>query len=321
MILGFIFSIVISILFALYAVPRKFSSQNVILYTMWMGVAYCTITIIAISVLWGFGLEPLENLFNPWHFLTVLRAFVWVLGMFAYNVAIDKIGLTRFNQWKNIQGPVGSLLILFFVSENVAGIKIFWLFLGITVMFLSALLFQVRSPAETMSPKKIDVSANTRWGIAFAIFSGICFGISAMLNSVVSNTTIVGEKFTFSQLIYHSVSLTIFSVAIYLIVGNRESKPTSIKERLKDCFIVDKKTWLPIIAGGMYMIATLLTIYSYRLIPNNAIPWSITQLNVFWTLIIGLFIFKEIDFKQNWQRLVCGTLLAILSCIALFFAI
>lgn len=320
MILGYVFSIIVSILFAAYAVPRKFSKQNVILYTMWMGIAYFIATIILVSILWGFGFEPTENLLNRWHLLTVLRGIVWVVGMMAYNVAIDKIGLTRFNQWKNIQGPVGSLLILFFISKDVAATKVLWLILGMTVMFLSALLFQVNTDAEKQISERSLIKTNTRLGIAFALFSGICFGVSALLNSVVSNVNIVGEKFTFAQLIYHSATLTVFPMIIYLSVGNGINESSSAVKRIKDIFKVNIYTWMPIIAGGMYLAATLLTIYSYRLIPNNAIPWSITQLNVFWTVLIGTLIFKEINFKQYWPRLTAGIFMAAGACIFLFYA-
>ncbi|MCL1908443.1 MAG: GRP family sugar transporter [Holophagaceae bacterium] len=321
MILGIFFSVIVSILFAAYAIPRKFSKQNVILYTMWMGISYCAATIILVGILWGFGLEPAENLLSRWHLLTALRGIVWVFGMMAYNKAIDKIGLTRFNQWKNIQGPVGSLLILFIVTKDTSSAKTLWLLLGMTVMFFSAWLFQVETDAEKRISETLWKKENMRQGIAFALFSGICFGISALLNSIVSNVEIVGEKFTFAQLIYHSATLTIFPMALCLVVENKTSEPSKAVERFRDIIKVDKKTWMPVIAGGMYMVATLLTIYSYRLIPNNAIPWSITQLNVFWTVIIGIFIFKEIGYKQNWRRLTGGILMAAGACIFLFFAI
>lgn len=311
MILGFIFAVIVSILFAVYAVPRKYSKQNVILYTMWMGVAYFAGTIILVTIIWGFGFEKPENILNPWHLLTVLRGFVWVLGMAAYNLAIDKIGLTRFNQWKNIQGPVGSLLILLIVVPTIGlevpAIKLLYLGLGITIMFASALLFQIRIETEKESDKK----NNTRLGIIFALLSGLCFGVTALLNNIISRPTIVGEKFTFAQLLYHSVSLIIFSIILYM----------AKQKRVKDIFKIDRKTWLPFIAGTMFLVATLLSIYSYRLIDNGAIPWSITQLNVFWTVAIGIFIYKEVSFKQHWLRLASGVLMAIIACVFLFFAI
>jgi len=328
MMLGFMFSLVVSVLFAVYAVPRKYSKQNVILYTMWMGIAYFAGTVVLISIVWGFGFEEPENLLNPWHLLTVLRGFIWVLGMAAYNKAIDKIGLTRFNQWKNIQGPVGSLLILFVIADMVVGIKVLLLLLGMTVMFCSALLFQCKTDAELGKqqiqdgltvPAGISAKKNTILGIVFALCSGVCFGVSALLNSIVTRPAIVGDKFTFAQLLYHSLSLIVFSVLAYMITGNKPNEPSTVTQRFKEICAVSKKTWLPFIAGALFLCATLLTIYSYRMIPN-AVAWSITQLNVFWTILIGIFFFKEVHYKQHWLRLTVGIIMAVGACVVLFFA-
>ena len=312
MVPGFIFSLIVSVLFAAYAIPRKYSKQNVILYTMWMGIAYFIGTVMCISIIWGFGFAEPENLFNPWHLLTVLRGLIWVGGMAAYNLAIDKIGITRFNQWKNVQGPVGSLLILFIVADILVPIKTLYLFLGMTVMFISALLFQIDHPA-LRAPLQ-------RRGIAFALFAGVCFGVTALLNSVVSTPAIVGDKFTFAQLLYHSTSLIVFSVIIYMIIGDKANESQAVKQRFKDIFRVNKMILLPFTAGAMFMIATLLTIYSYRMM-DNAVAWSITQLNVFWTFIIGVFILKEVNFKQHRLRLSAGVITAIIACVLLFFAL
>jgi len=278
---------------------------------MWMGIAYFIGTIALISIIWGLGFEKPENLLNPWHLLTVLRGFIWVLGMAAYNIAIDKIGLTRFNQWKNIQGPVGTLLILFIIADMVSGIKIFFLLLGMAVMFCSAWLFQIKTDA------KFD-RKNTVPGILFAVFSGVCFGVSALLNSIVSRPAIVGDTFTFAQLLYHSASLIIFSVIVYMIIGNKPN--STARQRFSEIIAVNKKTWLPFISGAMFLAATLLTIYSYRMIPN-AVAWSITQLNVFWTVLAGVFFFKEVSFQKHWRRITAGVVLAIGSAVLLLFAL
>ena len=329
MLSGFVFSLIVSVLFAVYAAPRKFSRQNVILYTMWMGIAYFMGALMLVAIVWGFGFEKPENLLNTWHFITVLRGFVWVIGMAAYNTAIDKIGLTRFNQWKNAQGPVGSLLILFIVDDWAAGIKALWLLSGMAVMFCSALLFQIKT--DTASGNQVvddrltaTVEAlpqrNTASGISFALLSGVCFGISAFLNSIVSRPAIVGDTFTFTQLLYHSASLIVFSALVYMVTGNKSGESPTAKQRFYDMITVDRKTWLPFIAGAMYMVATLLTIYAYRMIPN-AVAWSITQLNVFWTVLLGIFIFKEVNWKRHWLRLTAGVAMAAGSSVLLFIAI
>jgi glucose uptake protein GlcU len=200
------------------------------------------------------------------------------------------------------------------VSENVTGAKALFLFLGMSVMFLSATLFQIR--LETDKSKTA-----VRAGILCALGAGVCFGVAALLNSVVTSVKITGEKFVLSQLLYHSASLVAVSATAYTIFGGRLGGAPGAKERFFEVFKVDKKTFLPFIAGGMYMFAAFLTIYSYRLIQNNAVPWSITQLNVFWTIIAGVFIFKEIDGKKHFARLALGTVTAIAACVLLFFAI
>jgi len=232
-------------------------------------------------------------------------------------LAIDKIGLTRFNQWKNVQGPVGSLLILF-VLADVVGIKILWLILAMIVMFASALMFQITTDVEQKN--LIASTKNAKMGIALALFSGVCFGITALLNSIVTRPAIVGDTFTYAQLLYHSASLIFFSIIVYMIIGDQFNGHSTVKQRFKNIFKVDRTTWLPVMAGGMFLIATLLTIHSYRLIPNP-VAWSIMQLNVFWTILIGLFIFKEINYKQHWRRLLLGVVIAIGACVLLFFAI
>ena len=313
MLLGFIFAIIVSVLFAIYAVPRKFSSQNVLLYTMWMGVAYFVGTLLVIAVMWGFGFAEVEDMRSPWHWVTVARGLVWVFGMAAYNLAIDRIGLVRFNQWKNFQGPIGSLLLLFFLAE-VVGIKALWLVLGMVVMFISAVLFTIKDDSD--SKKK-----NTFQGVAFALFAAVCFGVSILLLKIVTD-----QGFVFAQLFYHSLSLIIFSAIAYLIMGDgtssqnagqREKRP--IKERLHNLIKVDKKTWLPFMAGGMFLVATFLMILALGMIASP-IVWSITQLNVVWTVLIGIIIFKEVDFKAYRVRITVGFLTAIVATVLLFFA-
>jgi glucose uptake protein GlcU len=209
------------------------------------------------------------------------------------------------------------------------GFKVLLLFIGMAVMFCSALLFQIKTDAELgkqqisdglIVPEGTNPKRNSKLGIAFALFAGVCFGISALLNSIVTRPAIVGDKFTFSQLLYHSASLIVFSALVYLVTGNRSDKNSTMKQRFSDIFIVNRKTWLPFTAGAMFMVATLLTIFSYRMIPN-AVAWSITQLNVFWTILVGIFFFKEINYKRHWLRLTAGVIMAIGACVLLFFAI
>ena len=303
MILGFIFAVVVSILFAVYAVPRKYSRQHVILYTMWMGIAYFIGTMVVIVLMVGWGEREMEDLSSPWHMVTIARGFIWVLGMAAYNLAIDHIGLARFNQWKNIQGPVGSLLMLFLLAE-IVGVKVLWLLLGMSAMLTSAFLFQIKM--ESMD------KTDSLQGVAWAVFAGVCFGVSALLNKIVSD-----QGFLFAQLIYHSSSLILFSAIVYLFIGNIGKE--SFRQRLNNLVHLDRTIWLPFMSGGMFLIATVLTILAYDLIAGPVL-WSITQLNAAWTILIGIFLFKEIDVRVHWIRISIGFFVTAAAVVFLFFA-
>jgi len=296
MVSGVFFAVIVSVLFAVYAVPRKFSKQNAVLYTMWVGVAYLAGSMAVCSIVWGFGLREQENLFSRWHLLTALRGVVWVFGIASFNIAIDKIGLTRFNQWKNFQGPTGTLLMLAFLDE-VAGSKVVWLLLGMTAMFISAVLFTIKSDDND---KQSSIS-----GIFFALFAAVCFGVTAFINKIVTN-----QGFIYSQLLYHSLSVVV-SAAIIFVIQTR--KPGEI-------FRVSRDNLLPVMSGAMYLTATILSMFSYTLIAGG-VSWSITQLNAVWTILIGIFIFREVSFIKHWRRIMTGFIFAMSATVFLLFAL
>jgi len=286
MIQGVLFAVMVSVLFAAYAVPRKYSNQNAMLYTMWVGIAYFIGSVAVCSVVWGLGLREQEDLLNKWHLLTVLRGVVWVGGTASFNIAIDKIGLAGFNQWKNFQGPVGTLLMLAFLNE-VAGSKIIWLLSGMTAMFISAVLF-------TITSDKTGQKSNFS-GILFALFAALCFGVTAFINKIITN-----QGFVFSQLLYHSLSVVMASAIIF-----------SVQTRTpKEIWNFSNEIRFPVMSGAMFLTATILSIFSYTMIAGS-VSWSITQLNAVWTILIGIFVFKEVSFKKNKLRILTGFFFAI----------
>jgi len=295
MVLGIIFSFIVSILFAIYAAPRKFSKQNAVLYTMWTGLAYFAGACLVCLVVVVFGLYEID-LLNPWNLLSVLRGFIWVLGTVAFNLAIDKIGLARFNQWKNLQGPIGTALMLVFLTD-VAGEKILFVIAGMTVMFISAVMFTIG--------KEGDDKKSTMRGVLLAVFAALCFGVTAFINKLVTLQGLI-----YSQLLFHSLSVTVCALVIYLIT---ERKP-------KELFRIDKSTWLPVMTGLMFLVATLLSIFAYTMI-SGSVSWSIVQLNCMWTFLVGVLIFKEISFRRNWARITAGFIFAAGALCLLFFAL
>ena len=275
---GVFFAVIVSVLFAAYAIPRKYSKQNAVLYTIWVGIAYFTGSVAVCFVVCGFELREQENLLSPWHLLTALRSIVWVCGIVSFNIAIDKIGLTRFNQWKNFQGPIGTLLMLAFLDE-IAGSKVIWLLLGMTAMFISAVLFTIKFDNGYKQ-------SNTS-GILFSLFAAACFGVTAFINKIITS-----QGFIFSQLLYHSLFVVVSAAIIFVI---QKQPPLRLS----------RENWLPAISGSMFLAATILGIFSYTMI-TGGVSWSITQLNAVWTILIGIFVFKEVRFKKHWLRITTG---------------
>ena len=324
---GVIFSLIVSVLFAVYAVPRKFSKQNPALYTMWVGAAYFAGSVAVCSAVWGFGLREQENLLDTRHLLSALRGLVWVCGTASFNIAIDKIGLVRFNQWKNFQGPIGTLLMLAFLDE-VVGAKVVWLLLGMTAMFFSAVLFTINwervtwgrgRPAckfqKTRSVETRHALSLPLWfcnypppaitGILYALLAAACFGFTAFINKIVTN-----QGFIYSQLPYHSLSVVVAAAIIFII---QTGKPREI-------FRVSRECLLPAMSGAMFLAATILSIFSYTMIAGG-VAWSITQLNAVWTILIGIFIFREVSFRKHRRRIISGFAFAMAAIAFLLFAL
>ena len=304
MFLGVFFSLIVSVLFAVYAVPRKFTKQNPALYTMWVGVAYLAGSVAICSVVWGFGFQEQENMFDARHLLSAIRGVVWVCGTVSYNIAIDKIGLVRFNQWKNFQGPAGTLLMLAFLDE-IVGAKAVWLLCGMTSMFISAILFTISNPSDKSNHTWYFHRDSLLNGILFALFAATCFGFTAFINKIVTN-----QGFIYSQLLYHSLSIVVAAAIIFII---QSGKPGRLLRISRECLP-------PAMSGALFLIATILSIFSYTMIAGG-VAWSITQLNAVWTILIGIFIFREVSFRKHRRRIMLGFAFTMAAIAFLLFAL
>ena len=265
------------------------------LYTMYIGLAYFIGSVIWCSIIWCFQLYPKENLLSWWHLFSVLRGFVWTSGIACFNLAIDKIGLSKFNQWKNLQGPIGSILMLTLLND-VVGAKIIFLILGIVTMLISAVLFTI---------KTVEDRKTTMAGVLCAVFSAFCFGFTAFIQRL-----LVGQGLIFSQMLYHSAFIVISAAIIYLLQTRRP----------QELFRVSPKTWLPVSAGAMFLIATILSGLAYTMIPGS-VSFSLVQLNAVWTILTGIFIFREISFQKHWLRITAGFVFAFGAIVLLLFAL
>lgn len=290
---GYVLAFISSIFFSLYVIPRKLSNQPAVFFSLLMGTGFFISSVILylFKPLLGFH-EPI-NIQLLW---SVLAGAIWATGFVAFVKSIDKVGLARSNQWKNLQGPVAVVLSLIILGEYAKTRPVFALLAGIAV-FLSAIAF-------TISGSREEAKANLS-GIYLATLSGVAFGLVTVINKHV--TTEVG---VYSQQVVWSAAIAL-SLLMYI---------ASQKGMLKKLKTIDTRNLaLGLGAGVLYLGASFFMLQAYRYVPAS-IGFTIIQLNAVWTVAVGIFLFKEIDAKKHWIRIVVGFLLAVLGILLLAFA-
>lgn len=293
--MGYVFATISSLFFTFYVVPKKISKQTPINYSLFMGLGFFIISTIMYSINKIFVYNPKETLLNPILILSGIGGILWLIGSIFFLTAIDKVGLSRSNQWKNLQGPIGAILILIFLSEFMQT-KVIYIILAILFILISAMLFTIKNQNEKIIDKK---------GIIYAILSALFFGINALIQKYITNNGLV-----YSQQVYFS-GLVFLSALIYILVKEKNIKVLSN--------IKNKDNILGIVGGCIYFFASFFSTLAYKYIPGS-IAFTIVQLNAVWTVLVGILIFKEINFKENWARILLGIFLAVVGVIMLLLA-
>lgn len=292
--IGYIYAIIAALFFALYIVPKKLTKQKPILFSFFMGAGFLfgSMILYLISV---FITKNPETFANWYLAYSILAGILWAFGSIFLLTSIDKIGLARSNQRKNLQGPIGVILSLIILSEFLHANALFAILAGFTI-FISALFLNIRHK----DGKKID-----RKGIRLAVLSALMFGIVTVLNKFVTNHSAI-----YSQLIVWSF-FTFATIAIYILnkkILKNELLTTARKDMKMGFF------W-----GLLYSLAGFFMLRSYAYIPAS-ISFTIIQLNALVVIAIGIMFFKEIDFRKNIWRISGGLLFAIIGILLLFLA-
>lgn len=209
-------------------------------------------------------------------------------------ISIDKIGISRSTQYKNLKGPLGVLLTLIFLSEfKVTNVSL--VLLAALLTFFSALLFTIKKEDK----KKID-----KYGILYACIASLFLSINALIQKYVTNC-----GFVYTQQLYQSITIMIVS-CIFILIKDRNFKKiplVSLKNKI-----------LSILGGVLYYFATYFNTLSYKSLPAS-IAFTIINMSGIWTVLIGILIFKEIDFKKNYKRIILGIILIVFSIFILLF--
>lgn len=282
--MGYLYAIVSSLFLTLYALPKKKSKLKPYTYVLFMGVSSFLLAIIFYLL---FGIN--ESLFNNWLIVSFIGGIVWFIASALFFYCVDKMGVARASEFKSLQGPIGSILILTILSEFV-GLNIYLLLLAIVFMFLSAYTLVINDNKS----KNISFTS-----IFWALISALMYGVSGFLRKVVTL-----EGFVYSQQIYTSLGIML-SALLYTIIKDKK-------------IILDSKNscLLAYISGISHYLASFFMLISYKYI-EGSIAFTIIQLNSIWTCLIGIFFFKEINYKKYYKRLLLGLLFAVIGIILL----
>jgi glucose uptake protein GlcU len=80
-----------------------------------------------------------------------------------------------------------------------------------------------------------------------------------------------------------------------------------------------KRQLFSLVRRNIIRLGTIFSIIANRTVAGS-ITQTIIQFNGVWTVLITIFIFKELDFKKHWLRISAGIILAILGILLLTFA-
>lgn len=282
--MGYLYAIVSSLFLTLYALPKKKCKLQPYTYVLFMGVSSFLLAIIFYLL---FGIN--ESLFNNWLIVSFIGGIVWFIASALFFYCVDKMGVAKASEFKSLQGPIGSILILTILSEFV-GLNIYLLLLAIVFMFLSAYTLVINDNKS----KNISFTS-----IFWALISALMYGVSGFIRKVVTL-----EGFVYSQQIYTSLGIML-SAFLYTIIKDKKI----ILDNKKSCL-------LAYISGISHYLASFFMLISYKYI-EGSIAFTIIQLNSIWTCLIGIFIFKEIDYKKYYKRLLFGLLFAVIGIILL----
>lgn len=290
--IGYVLAFVSSLFFAIYIVPRKLSKINPVYFSFFMSLGFLA------SSLLLYLMQPLLK-FQEQISLNLLWALmaglIWSVSFVCYVSSIDIIGLSRSNQWKNLQGPIGILLGLVVLHEYSNTNPVFVVLAGV-VIFVSAVFL-----SKTTSD---DNNRTVSKGIGLALLSGIGFGVVSLINKYLS--VHVG---VFSQQVVWSFGIAI-SLLLYIFI--KDGSINVLRKVSKNDF------WLGTLAGLLYTGASFFSLEAYRFIPVS-VGITILQLSSLWVVAIGIFVFKEIDLKKYFRNVLLGILFAIVSIVLLFF--
>lgn len=279
--MGYVYSLLSSLFFAMYVLPKKKVKIKPYIYVLFMGISSFILSVIFFII---FGRN--ELLFDKKLLLSIIGGIIWFVASFLFFHSVDKIGVSRASEFKSLQGPIGSILMLTVLSEFVS-LNIYLLLLAIVFIFMSAWVLVIKED------KRYKINFRN---VVIAVLSALFYALTGFIRKVVTN-----DGFVYIQQVYTSFGLLLMCFIYYFI---KEKNINSLK--------LKSESFYPLLSGVFYYFASYFMLLSYKNI-EGSVAFPIIQLNSVWACIIGIFIFKEIDYKKYYKRLLFGLLFAVIG--------
>lgn len=290
--IGYALAVVSSLFFSLYIIPRKFTNLDPIYFSLLVGVGFFVSSSLLYLVRILFGFYEIIHIEILW---SILGGVLWAIGLVSLVNSIDLLGLTRSNQWKNLQGPIGVILSLVILIEYLY-VNPAWAILAGLCVFLSAVLIN--------APNELESRAQNLRGILLALLSAVAFGSVTVINKYV-----VVEVGVYSQQVLwgFSIAAALFLYCLlYKDIGEIKN-------------VARKDIILGLVSGIVYLGASFFMLESYKYI-TASVGFTIIQLNTIWTFLIGVFFFHEIEVLRHYKRLALGLCFSLAAIAFLFLA-
>jgi glucose uptake protein GlcU len=307
--LGFLISILGSVSFGAYILPRKLSRLSVLEYQFWLSLVIFPLCAIA-AVLAGAGI----SLSPPMLGHAVLCGVLWTFGSLSYSAAVDNIGVTRSTPIKNM-APVfaaiyGILIFHEYTLNNPASLAT--ALGGVACMAIAAYWIggagapeHEKALAFNRARSEGERSSSFRRGILFSLSAAFFYGAYSL-----------PLKFLFK----HNVSA--YSACAWLGAGVLITTLVILifrEHRVAPKFPGSREFLLAQSAGAIWTSGQVLGAVAMFYIPMS-ISWPISNLGTLVAVGWGVLLFKEVHIEAHVREFTLGLFVYVTGLALLAFA-
>jgi glucose uptake protein GlcU len=290
--LGFIFGLLSAVFFALYMVPQKITRVNTTAYiwVMSLGVLAGAVGCWAVAGFPSFGTwgSRIDGL---------LCGVGWALGTTFFSAAIRRIGLSLATPIKNTTAVLGTLVGLVVLQE--------WRTTDPQLSALGSLLI-VAAAILIGYTGDADVPLKQTWkGILYALAAALAY--ASYLVPLKRALATIGY-WAFTPWMALGITVTATVVLLAQPGGLRSLNAWSLRSHSLS------------LLGGLAWVTAFLCLAASINLSGLAIAWPLSNLNTLPAVALGLLVFREVDMRKQWPKLLIGLGAALVGTVLLGMA-